>query len=205
MEYRRYGKMRMSDYTLSWIVILILLLCSVAGLVFKASVFWVILPILLAVIRFLTIWLPNRETFSIQDGVITARSELRRKVRIIELPQELTLIISLADLCPPFAIRTAVDHQTHILKDKYAVTILKQLPLAQALEHLHRNGMRKHSMRSVQNVFDEHQILYSCVCDQTLLGRLTEGRDCLVILPEALAGAVNADLIGAKVYVERSS
>jgi len=202
MEYRRYGKMSFSDYTISWIAIIIFLFIAVIGLVLESSFSVVIISVICASIRLLAIYLPNQESFTVENGIITAKNKLLKKEKIIEMPSELTLVLSLADICPPFTIRTAVEKQTHILKNKYAVTIMKRMPFEYVIDRLHQNRIREHSMSTIQRVFDEYQILYSCVCEPDVLDCIMQGRDCFIIVPDYLAKEVTVNNTKATVHID---
>lgn len=102
-------------------------------------------------------------------------------------------VVSYADICPPLAVRTVVGNQTHILKDKFAVSILKEMPAEVALEILHRNRAQKYTNSNIQTVFDDYRYIYSFVCDQSLFDELIANRECLLIIPESLIGVISFD------------
>lgn len=150
------------------------------------------------------VWLilsPQLEQFVIDSDIIISR--FGRKKHTINLPNELTLVISYADICPPFAVRTAIGNRTHILKGKYAVSILHKLPLNIALEKLHSNYVKTYTTSTIQRVFISHQYIYSFVCDdQSLLSRLIMNKQCQLIVPESLRDQISVDLHPINTYVD---
>ena len=202
MKHYRYGKFRFQDYWQSWMSIAILLFFAIACFFLRLSFVFVVFPIVYAVIWIWTILSPWRERFIINsDNII---SYVGKKEHIIELPSELTLVISYVDICPPFAVRTAIGNRTHILKDRYAVSILHEIPLKIALENLHSNYLKIYTTSTVQRVFRSHQYIYSFACNQSLLSKLIESRQCQFIVPESLYNRVSADLDPTNIYVDEN-
>lgn len=189
MKHYRYGKPKFSDLIGSWISIIVLLLFSITVILLKLPIWLTAFPIILAMIWALVILAPYREQFVLHKDKISVISG--KKESEFPLPSELTLVISYADVCPPFAIRTPGGNETHVLKDKYAVSILREMPLDTALETLHRNRLKKYTTSSIQTVFNDSRYIYSFVCDQSLLDELTAERSCLLIIPKTLSEKVS--------------
>ncbi len=191
MKNRRFGKFRFRDFGISWIAIALLLLFSVASVVLKLSLLFVIFPAVYAIIRLVILLVPYCEQFVISRDFITVF--WGKKAKTIPLPSKLTLVVSYADICPPLAVRTVVANQTHILKDKFAVSILKEMPAEVALEILHRNRAQKYTNSTIQTVFDDYRYIYSFVCNRSLFDELIANRECLLIFPESLIGVISFD------------
>ena len=191
MKNRRFGKFRFRDYCISWIAIASLLLFSIASIVFELSFLFVIFPAVYAVVWLGVLLVPHREQFVMSSDSITVFAGKNKQ--IIGLPSELTLVVSYADVCPPLAMRMAVGNQTHILKDKFAISILQKMPIEAALEILHRNYVQKYTTSRIQTVFDDCNYIYSFVCTQALFDELIANRKCLLIIPESLLGAISFD------------
>lgn len=200
MKNRRLGKFRFRDYCVSWISILLLLLFSIANIVLESSFLLVVFPSVYAIIWLVAILAPQFEQFSMSYDSITVF--LGRQTKTVQLPAELTLIVSYADVCPPFTIRTTVGNQTHILKDKFAVSILQKMPVEVALEALHRNHIKKYTTSRIMAVFDDYRYIYGFVCDQFLLDTLTADRKCLLIVPESLSNAISFESSIENVYID---
>ena len=191
MKNRRFGKFRFRNFCMSWLAITLLLLFSVASIVLKLSLLFVIFPAVYAIIWLVILLVPYCEQFVISRDFITVF--WGKKAKTIPLPSKLTLVVSYADICPPLAVRTVVGNQTHILKDKFAVSILKEMPAEVALEILHQNRAQKYTNSNIQTVFDDYRYIYSFVCDQSLFDELIANRECLLIIPESLIGVISFD------------
>ena len=153
MKNYRYGEFNPRDYCVSWIAIVVFLLFSIGSIVLKLSFLFAVFPLICAIIRMWIILAPHREKFILYDNSIIVF--FCKQTRRLSLPAELTLVVSYADVCPPLTLRTAIGNQTHILKGKFAVSILQKMPLDVAVETLHRNQIRKYTTSIVQRVFDE--------------------------------------------------
>ena len=200
MKNKRLGKFRFCDYCISWISIALLLFFSVASIVLELPLFVVILPSVYAIIWLGSIILPHCEQFSLSEDSITVF--WGRKTKRIPLHSELTLIVSYADVCPPLTIRTAVGNQTHILKDKIAVSILQKIPLETALVRLHQNYTRKYTTSTVEACFEEYIYVYSFVCNQEMLDKLLANRNCQIIIPETLLKQISINLHQINVHID---
>ncbi len=200
MKHYRYGKFRAGDYRGSWSSIAILLIMAIAGIQLDVSILLDIFPIAYAVVWLWAIFAPNQEQFVLSEDSITVF--FWKKTDTILLPPELTLIVSCVDICPPLAVRTAFGNETHILKNKFAVSILQKMPLEVVLEALHRNYVRKYTTSMIQRVFDEYLFLYSFVCGQSLFDQLIANRKCLVIIPASLSEEITFDPGIVDVYID---
>ncbi len=200
MKHRRLGKFRFCDYCISWITIVLLLLFSIASIVLELPFLLAIFPSMYAIIWIVAILAPQCEQFTISGDSITVFGG--RQTKAIQLPAELTLIVSYADICPPFTIRTAVGNQTHILKDKYAVSILQKMPVEVALEGLHRNHIKKYTTSRIRTVFDDYRYIYSFVCNQSLLTDLIDNRKYSLIVPESLSMEISFESGIENMYID---
>lgn len=200
MRNRRLGKFRFGDYYTSWVSIVILLLFSTASIVLELPFLFVFFPSVYAIIWIGAILVPHCEQFSINsDSISVFKGKQTKK---IHLPTELTLIVSYADICTPLTIRTAVGNKTHILKDKFAISILQKIPVEIALETLHQNRMQKYTSSSIRNSFVEHRYIYSFVCEQFLFDALIANRKCLLIVPESLSKVISFESSVENVYID---
>ena len=201
MKNKRFGDFRFCDYCVSWISIVVLLLFSIACLVLKLSFLFAIFPFVYAVIWLVSILIPHREQFAINNDTITTFVGKRRQT--ICIPSELTLIISYADICPPLAVRTAYGNETHILKDKFAVSILQKMPKEKALEILHQSRVQMYTTSVIRTAFDDYHYIYSFVCNQSLLDELIANRECLLIVPETLSKKISFGSCIDNVYIDQ--
>ena len=200
MRNKRLGNFRVGDYVGSWVSIAILLLFSTACIVLNFSwLFWV-LSLVYEIFWIMELLIPHCEQFSINSDSITVF--WGRKTKTIYLPEEITLIVSYADVCPPLSVRTAIGNQTHVLKDKFAVSILKKMPIEVTLDTLHRDRIKKYTNSSIRNVFDGYRYIYSFVCNQFLLDTLIANRKCFVIVPESLSKVISFESNNENMYID---
>lgn len=200
MEYYRYGKFRFADYCTSWVGIAILILFSIGSIILDLSLLFVVFPLVYAVVWLWVILIPHREKFIMHDNSITVL--LGKKTHTIPLPSELTLVISYADICPPLTLRTAIGNQTHILKDKYAVSILHKMPFDVVIKALHRNKIHNYTNSVVQRAFDDYLNIYSFVCDQSQIDELIANKKCLLIILNPLQEKISIDPSFVDVHID---
>ncbi len=193
MMYSRYGKFRFGDYWGSWLAVIVYLAFAAMPVKLDISIWYCLVPAACAVARLWAIIAPNCERFTIGENAITV-SKWGKKQEIA-LPTELTLVISYADIRPPLTPQPSGGGKTHILKDKYAVSVIRKMPLHCALVRL-RGIYVQSAIQSVYTFF------YSFVCSQTLLEKLLANRNCLLIVPESLSEKVSVDSDMANVYID---
>ncbi len=199
MMYKRYGDFRASDYIGSWIGIMLLFVFSMICLLFDLYIY-AIIPVAYALIWLATIVMPRNERFTLEgNSIIVTKGKVTKNILI---PEKITAVISYADVCPPFARRTALGNETHILKDKYAVTILSDLPLDVTIKKLHSNFIRKYTTSTIKACFEEFSYVYSFVCCEELMIRLMYERQCQIIVPQSLLKQLYYLPQGKEVYVD---
>lgn len=200
MEYRRYGTFHFSDYIGSWIAIAVYLALAIGNYILsEISIFFIALLIIYAVIRLWSIISPNFERFSIDGSVITARKG--KRVEKITIPAEITLVISHADISPPLSVRTPHGNKTHILKDKYAITILSETRIESILKRLHESSVKKYTTSLIELIFG-FQFVYSFVCDEELLVSMMQNRECFIIIPECFVDQIPIIKQASNVYID---
>lgn len=198
--YYRYGKFKFRDVWVSFLVIAIWMFCSVVCIVLKMSLIFSIILMFFALIRCLTILLPYREKFDLlADSIIVYKGKRKKEINI---PKEITIIVSYADICPPFAVRTMDGNQTHILKDKYAVSIIENVSIDDALEAVHRAYIQKYTTSTIKSVFPEWRYVYGFVCEQQMLDKIISNRKCQIIIPRSLAEKISINPDVVKVYID---
>ena len=200
MKNYRYGKFRFADYYASWVAITILLIFSIASFFLKLHIFFIIFPIVYALLWILLILSPHREQFILCDNSITVFDG--KKSNMINLPPEFLIVVSYADICPPFSVHSAIGNQTHILKGRYAVSILHKIPLGNALEALHKNHIKTYTTSRIKAVFDAYLYIYDFMCNQALLDELMSNSKNQLIIPESLLDMVVVDSNADNVHVD---
>lgn len=200
MKYRRYGAFRLSDYWASWIGIASLLIFAISSFVLRLSWWITVFSSGYAVLWTWMIISPSRERFYLSSQEITVIK--RGKKQCIHFPSDVCLIISYADIRPPFAMRTASGNETHILKGRYAVSILQRMPLNDALDRLHKGYLRRYTTSTIRACFEEFRYIYCFVCDNELLDLILHDKNCLLIVPESLASQVSTNHPNVTVHID---
>lgn len=95
------------------------------------------------------------------------------------------------------------SQRTYILKDKYAISILQKMELEDVLVRLHKKYATKYFNETIETSFYSWHFCYSFVCNQELLDKLLQNRQCLLIIPESLKEKVvfNSEL--DNVYIDK--
>ena len=73
-----------------------------------------------------------------------------RKTKTIELPDELTLIVSDADILDSFSKNRLGSYKSNTLKGRYAISILRRDSAENVIRYLHKNGAREYSNTSIE-------------------------------------------------------
>lgn len=198
--YRRYGKFCFRDYISSWFAIAFLCILVGIGVLTEIQVYLLIWPLFLISIMVWSIYKPNSERFLIVgDAIIVIQGGKKHELSI---PSEITLIVSYADVCSPLAKSVSYGNQTHMLKGRYAISILQKIPLETVFERLHQNYTQKYTNSIVEACFDEYLYVYSFVGNQEMLSKLLANRNCQIIIPESLVNQVSIDLHQMNVHVD---
>lgn len=202
----RYGRFVFKDLWQAWIAIIILLTFAISSLCFHLSLLFVAFPILLAIVWTIKVILPFKEKFSINDNCDIII--LEKEEQIIEIPTNATLIVSYVDISPPFATRMSGRNVTHILNNKYFITILKSDSIDDLIRRLHKDNVPKFKYYSsiIEVLFDGNELIYSFVGEKDIIEKITYQRNCDIIIPESLLERVDFDLKALKaktVYVDK--
>lgn len=205
MEYRRYGKFRFLDYMHVWCPTILLLAFAIAAILYTPS-YLVIGPCLMVIYLPYTVLEPNRERFTIINNSIVTRKG--RKTKTIELPDELTLIVSDADILDSFSKNRLGLYKSYTLKGRYAISILRRDSAENVIRYLHKNGAREYSNTSIElsfcSCFRVEEYIYSFVYNQAAFDMLISNRKCQLIIPKSLLKAIAVDSTFADVRVDES-
>ena len=201
MKYKRYGKFRFYDYISTWLVIIFLLVLVVTAFLINAQFYLLFFPLLLILSMVWSVYRPNSEHFLIYGNNISIMQG--RNKRTVSIPNEITLVVSYADICPPFAKHIGCyGNQIYMLKGRYAISILQNIPLKTVFERLHQNYTQKYTNTTVEECFEKHLYVYSFVGDQELLDNLISKYNCQIIIPETLLNKVSVDLRQENIHVD---
>ena len=191
MTHNRYGRFSFGDYKSAWLAITIMLAAAATVCLINLP-HYLIIPLLgIAFVMAWSIYMPNRERFILSGDIITIINGGTK--RQFTIPHEITLVLSYADAPTPLAKRVDVGNETFWLKDRYAVSIIRDVPLASALKRLHSSSAHRYFNSAIEKWFRPEDFLYSFVCNQSLLDQLISGRECLLIIPESLRDKISVD------------
>jgi len=171
------------------------LLCmSVAGLFLRIGALRCILCGIVCVCCLLSIFLPHSERFTIQRNSI--RTYRLGYASEIEMPRSCTLILSDAGLGVPFSI------QSYRLKDRYAISILRDISQERILQILHANRAQNYTNATIERDFPAY-FVYSCVYDRDILARLLEQGAARIIVPAKLADRFDLSMSKCEILADQ--
>lgn len=200
MKNYRYGGFKLVDNLRTMIEIVVLLIFSILSVVLDVSYVLSSFAALLAVTCMWQMLRLHIEQFVLQkDSIIVYAG---KKTRTINLPTELTLIVSYADVCIPLDAPMFFKHGVHTLNGKYSISIIQKMQLNSALEVLHRIHVKKYTTSVIRHAFEGDQLIYDFVCDQHILNRLIQNRKCLLIVPKTLKNEIDINSCTTEVYID---
>ena len=202
MKYKRYGKFRFRDNSALLVGTAFCFILFVAIVYSPGSLSRCVSLIPLGIVVFFTwqIYEPHREAFLLSGNTIT-RTWGRKKQTIL-IPSEPIFIISDADMTSSFYKNVGVGNNHIILKGRYAISILQNVPLETVLEKLHERYAWKYTNVSIESDFDDSVYVYDFVGNQELLDQLLSNRSCQVIVPETLLRKNAFDFHQATVHID---
>ena len=127
MRYSRYGKFQFQDYWLNWIFVLSFALFGIIGIAYEVSPIYCGIYIFIAIVKTMSVILPYREKFEFNNNTFVVYKG--DKIRKIVLPFRFVVIVSYADVCTDLAKKTSLINRTYMLKQRYSVSFLKEMPL----------------------------------------------------------------------------
>lgn len=201
MKKYRYGKFKSKDHLPTFISVTFFSLFSLMGVILDLPLLLIFFPLICAIICLLVVCLPFREQFVINDSSIDVY--IGKKKHTIQLPTELTLVISPLDVCPLLATRTAIQKQTYVLKDRCSVSILTGVYLDEALRLLHCNHIKRYTSSNIKAIFNDWRYIYNFVLDSSdMLKKIITDRKCTLIIPKSMLNKICVDDYSIDVYVD---
>ena len=208
--YKRYGKFQIADYRnqcFEFIAIGTVSVIYVICMVFLPIDRILFICLLPAIIRLMAIayfiWNSSRECFDIVDDTIIVQ---KGKMKVLKkLPEELTLIISYADVCESVYVLSPTmpeDWIPYALKGKYGLSIFKSMDMEDVIKRVRGNKLRRNTMNTIKAAFDEYQFIYSFVCDEVLLNGICRNRKANLLLPKSLADNISINNQMVTVYID---
>lgn len=193
MQHRRYGKFDARNYILALSGTGCLSFLAVAGMVRGYVFLRCTYMIVLCIIYLFLIMRPYCEWFAVQNGSIV--SYRHRHASEILIPPECILIITRASIRDPFSI------QAFSLKNKYAISILRPMPLEKVLCTLHAYRATKYTNSTIENDFT-NMFVYSFLAQEEVFSQIVEQRVSRVIIPESLMKQFDVGKLKCEVYID---
>lgn len=188
MMYLRYGKVNLKNHFSTLLYVLVAFAMGVGALCcnlfLEVSInivlkFCILISILILYI-FISMLLPYTEKFNIENNVFHIKTLTSHYQ--IELPNKIILLITEA------GVNEATSYQTTVIKNQYAISILRDMPLSIILELLHEKHRPHYGYSNTifENGYEySRYFIYSFVLNQELLDKILNCADCLVIIPES--------------------
>lgn len=198
MKYSRYGKIRFKHYWYECFIVLVCLMFAIFGFIekFKLGSFGIGLVIFLMI----NILIPYREKFLLnQDAVIVYK---KRKIKSINLPSKITVIISYADVCNDLDKRDMSYNSTKLLKGEWAVSLLEDVSVEEVTKRLHRKGAWRYTNCWVEELLKQH-FIYNFVCNQSMLEEVLTNRNFTLIIPETLLPVIDITKLRGEIYIDK--
>lgn len=140
------------------------------------------------------------EQFTLQEDAII--SYVLENTRIINLPSELTLIVSCADLHIPLDAPVFFRPASQVVKGEYSISISQQVQPSYAINRIHNVHVDKYTTSIIRRIFEGHQFIYDFICNQHMLEQLICNRTCSLIVPKSLLNEVCIDSMDVDLIVD---
>ena len=200
MRNYRYGGFRLIENIWTIIGIAVLWIYVIISLILDVSYAFTLCPAFLATICMWQLIRLHMEQFTLQEDAII--SYVWKNTRIINLPSELTLIVSCADVHIPLDAPAFFRPVSKVAKRKYSISILQQVQPSYAINMIHNVQVDKYAMSIIRRIFDGHQFIYDFVCNQHMLEQLIRNRTCSLIVPKSLLNEVCIDSMDVDLIVD---
>lgn len=194
MFYLRYGIPNVKDCFFSLLLISLLYIFGILSLLFS-NFYYGITFFLVATGAFIYVLLPYFERFQIDNNRIIIRKFMKELQ--IDIPITPTLVISEAD------VHELLGHQSFYLHNKYAITILNNLPLELTLDLLFGriSSQHRYTNSTIELQLAEH-FVYSFAIDRKNINQILDGIDCRVVIPQSLVVSNNISNLPPNVYID---
>ena len=189
-----------SDYISVWIVCIFLIAIVVFGALMNMRFYLLVATVLLIVALLWSVCKPNSECFVISSDKVTIING--KKQRSVCIPYNPIIVISYADVCSPFQKHICSGNQSYMLRGRYAITILNDIPLNSLLDLMHQSYVRKYTNSLLQSRLDEHIYIYSFVGNQELLDVFLAKEGARIIIPETLLNQISTGSKKTNVIVD---
>lgn len=208
--YKRYGVFRITDYRnqcFELIAIGTALAIYVMCMLVLPLDRMLLICLLPAVIRVIAtayfIWNSSRECFDIVDDTIIVQKGKMKYLK--KIPEELTLIISYADVCESgYVIPMGMPEKwmPYAMEGKYGLSIFKSMDMKEVIKRVHSHDIGRDTMNTIKAAFEEHQFIYSFVYEEALLKEIARNRKVNLLMPKSLLDEVQINLQIGTIYID---
>lgn len=190
----RYGIPRVKDCFLSLLLNSLLFIFGILSFLFF-NFYYGITFLLVGIGTLIYICLPFFERFRIENNKIIIQKF--KKESQIDIPHTPTVVISEAD------VHEILGHQSFYLHNKYAITILDNLSLDDALGLLFSRiaSHYRYTNSTIELQLADH-FVYSFAIDKENIKQILEQIDCRVIIPQSLVVSNNLSDLRPNVYID---
>lgn len=193
MEFNRYGKLYWKDYKYTFVsicgFILLAIVCFAIELAFSYGFFVIVFAIMWTIL----IVHPYRERFTVCDHFILVRQG--KHTHEIPLPPNIIVVFSQADIRDTFSV------QSYLLRNKYAISLLRNNSLEDILQILHANRAKKYTNSSIEAA-STHSLIYSFVYNEYAFTQILKHGVSKVIIPESLVNQIDLSAFGCSVFID---
>lgn len=174
----RYGKPQIKDCKHSLLQIVILFIAGIIAISYgnewHGAAF-----ITVSVLTFLYILFPYAEWYYIESNTIHVKK--LGKEYSINIPADSVLVISLADVHELFG------HQSFLLSEKYAVSIIDKLPIQTVIDGLFDgySSQYRYTNSTIERTLSSN-FVYSFVFDKNDLERVLTDSKCDIVIPKSI-------------------
>lgn len=125
MKHKRYGTMKLKNHLSNCFCDCFFLLFGIACIAFGISGISAFVFLFIAIFDIALTLTPYREEFAVSHGTVTVYE--KGEIKHIILPDQMTIVISYADMCTDLAKRVTLYNSTYMLKGEWAVSLLEDI------------------------------------------------------------------------------
>ena len=200
MKYTRYGKIKLKNHLSNCFFDLFFLLFGMIGIVNEISIICGIIFVSIAMFDMIHTLLPYKEKFLVnQDTIFVYKN---RKIKSLKIPSKVIVVISYADMCTDLAKRVTLYNSTYMLKDDFAISLLKDISVEKVVKRLPDNRAWRYTNCWVEHLLNQN-FVYSFVCNQSMLEEVLQNKNYSLILPETLLHKIDTKKLKGDIFIDK--
>lgn len=200
MKYRRYGKIKLKNHLSNCFFDLLFFLFGIACITTGNSEMSGAIFIGIAIFDVIHTLIQYREKFLINKDTFVVYK--KRRIKSINLPSKMTVVISYADMCTDLAKRVTLYNSTYMLKGEWAISLLEDVFVEKVIERLHGKGAWRYTNCWVEELLKQH-FIYSFVCNQSMLEEVLSDKNFTLIIPETLLHMIDTKKLRGEIYIDK--